>query len=862
MSDVIPSPVALNAGLDLSTAKLLVEPGSMIDCLNYEVVDELGYRRIDGYTRYDGSISLSDVGNIRIYSSVVTTAIGHPVTTNNFWLRAPVSLNIVGWAVSYTSIDATSGTLVYIPLTGSPILEAVVSMPGPLTYTTSGTITEGAMTQAQLVTFESAFRSLVVDPLYSTPVGLHWHRDYLFAVVPLLAVNYRASNDNQVVSYTPYTTITAAGVNGVLLDKIVTQAAGVTDEEQGILIIRPDGLDLGDQTTNLAAWEALNGGGAATLTGAVTVGAGTVLFSALAGDYVLTGPASDYASVWVARRPSNLADGAYSGTAGWYELGDSLTLSVTLSGVQTAFKSLANGNTEAESTYYFESSPGNSVRAVLMDYYVASGAFDTGNAVVRLQIKKPVLDVGTHSLVITTADDMYLETGTTTKLGDVTTTSSFNYLPGIPSLLENSSRYQMLSANFYANDGGDAVYGVNGAGRAFTFGRDGDYFSFIYTQDTASLDKPRHVENHALHLALGFREGSVQLSVVGNPRSFSGLLGASDIGVGDRVTGLMALPGSTLGVFCEQSIWSIVGSTVDAFDTQVIAPKTGCIEYTLVNCGEPVFCNNTGITTLSASANYGDFSSKKLSQKVTAWLLPRLRRGNVQTMNAAGIACALPVREKNQYRLFFNDGQILTLTLRSEVGPAFTFQRYYLEMATITETDKRLIPLASTSQVDWQGKERIFVSHYNAQSTIETTQVFALECGNSFDGDYIPHQFDINWYTPGNPGQFHTLKRVRAHGLSRGVANINVYAVGPQTDFYFLGNEWSTDTVPLNMPRTNPIGIVSDLQPVTNITDLAARGLAIQVRVEGSNTNLALIEPTHVVQVLILFTSPAGAPDL
>jgi hypothetical protein len=858
MSDLQLSVVPLNTGLDLTTAKIMAEPGSMLDCLNYELVDQVGYRRIDGFMPYDGSISIKDIPDVRIMSSAVTTsAMAHPTTMTNFWLYTPVSLYPYAWGVEYNSDSTTTGTLTYIPLVGNPELTPAWSMPGPVLFTTAGDITEGALTQQQLVDFENALIDLT-SPLPGTAVGLHWHRDYLYAVVPLVVAYYAASNDNQEVGFTPYATLTADGtVTGVLLDKIITQAAGASDPEQGYFIIRPA------SAANVAEWEGFNGGGIFAYTGAVSVGAGTVQARVEGENMVLTDTNSDVASLWVAWRPGNVSTGEYTGTPGWQEISDSYTVTVTLSGIQDPFNSLALGNTNAESTYYFESTSGNSVRAVVLDYFVTSGAFDTGDAVVELQITKPILDVGTHSLLITTADDMYLETDTTTKLGDVSAQSTYNYLPGIPSLVENSSRYEFLSANFYATEGLDAVYGVNGAGRAFTFGRTDGYFSYIYTQADATRDKPRHVENHALHLALGFKEGSVQLSVVGDPTNFSGDLGASEIGVGDRVTGLMALPGSTLGVFCEQSIWSIVGSTIDAFDTQVILPKTGCIEYSLVNCGQPVFCNSHGITTLSTSANYGDFLGENLSSKISDWLIPRLRRGVENTINTGGIACAVPVRNKNQYRLFFNNGNILTMTIRNQSGPGFTFQKYYLDVDGDEYNETALmIPIAYTSQIDWQGQERIFASHYNQNSPYQTTDVFALESGNGFNGRYIPHYFVINWYFGQSLGTFTTLQGLRAFGLSRGLASLNLQATGPQTDFYFKGNEFSTTPVPLNLPRTNPIGIVSDLQPVTNRADIAARGLALQVRISGSNTDLDLIEPTHAVQVLNLYSTPTGAFDL
>jgi hypothetical protein len=48
-----PSTFAFSGGLDLSTAQMNVAPGRLISCMNYESVAE-GYRRCDGFERYDG----------------------------------------------------------------------------------------------------------------------------------------------------------------------------------------------------------------------------------------------------------------------------------------------------------------------------------------------------------------------------------------------------------------------------------------------------------------------------------------------------------------------------------------------------------------------------------------------------------------------------------------------------------------------------------------------------------------------------------------------------------------------------------------------------------------------------------------
>lgn len=45
----------LDKGLNLVDPKMFIEPGSLKNCLNYEVVDRIGYKRIDGFSSFDGN---------------------------------------------------------------------------------------------------------------------------------------------------------------------------------------------------------------------------------------------------------------------------------------------------------------------------------------------------------------------------------------------------------------------------------------------------------------------------------------------------------------------------------------------------------------------------------------------------------------------------------------------------------------------------------------------------------------------------------------------------------------------------------------------------------------------------------------
>jgi hypothetical protein len=841
MSDLRVSASPLFAGLDLSNPKLLVEPGSLLDCLNYEVVDYLGYRRIDGFARYDGNVCFVDIPRMRMHriSGIFTS--GSPVTDPN--LNAFIEDddgNHVGFMFAMTN-GAGIGTFLLTWFDGTAShFSGTVNGSWSFSASANAAEPEVYITQAQFIALDTALRGEVVALPY-TPVGLHWAWRNLYAVVPLVMVPYAASDVNQVVAYEIGGTLTTDYIasDTIILDKIVTTPAGVSDEEEGYFLV---------QDVNLLEWSA-DADDTYELTGDVSVGAGSIYHQ----EGTLSGMDSERCTVWRAQRPAAYNVSKAYAPPGWFPLLSSYTMTVTLSGITTEFNALRRGSSEADATYYVDDGV-DTDPIVISDYFIVSGSFAAGDAVIEVQFKSINRD-------ITTAFDLYSDSGAMTKLADVTTRMSLNTLPGFPLLNEVNSRYLFITSNFYATEGYEAIYGVNGVERAFVISQDGN-LSFIYTQLDEELDNPRHVENHQMHLALGFRPGSVQLSVVGQPTNFNGVDGASEFGVGDAVTGLMSLNGTTLGIFCEKSVWSIVGNTVDAFQTQMLVPKSGCLEYTLVNCGQPYYLDSRGLNTLSQSAAYGDFVGLRLSSNISSWLKPRLRSGVVGINNQAGIACAIPVRDKNQYRVFFNDGVILTATLRTDTPtPSFTWQKYYLDQPSLVEFDYKVVPFAWTSEVDLDGKERIFVAHFNLDSPVESNQVFALECGDGFDGNYIPHYITTNWYHKEVPNEFQTLHSMRLHGQSRGLASLKLQVAGAQNDYFYNGGEWSTSTVPINFPRSSD-GILTNLHTTTNKADIAARGLGIQWKLSGSNTNLSLLEPYHVVQVSLMYFTPSGAFDL
>lgn len=288
----------------------------------------------------------------------------------------------------------------------------------------------------------------------------------------------------------------------------------------------------------------------------------------------------------------------------------------------------------------------------------------------------------------------------------------YNGLPTQQQVRDNRSRYQFITANFYGDKDLNSIYGANGHGRGFAY--NGDWFYKIYTQPSAEKDKPRHVAYHHWHLALGYNEGRVDISVVGEPYNFDGALGASSWTIGDQVVGLLPLSGTILGVFGAKSVWGISGTTVDNFATQTISPNIGATEYTITDMGMPVYANAYGVYTLSQTQEYGDYLGTPMSQDISPWLRPRLVRKYTTDRE---VEVAWPVRSKNQYRLAFSDGYVVSMTLNGQSVPTFSKQKYFLPPTGEIEVtniynQKSIVPAAVSSQLDVTGEERIHIAPY------------------------------------------------------------------------------------------------------------------------------------------------------
>lgn len=469
-----------------------------------------------------------------------------------------------------------------------------------------------------------------------------------------------------------------------------------------------------------------------------------------------------------------------------------------------------------------------------------------------------------------------------------TVSSDMTYagLPSKASIDAVSSRYEIIDANFYGAAEWSAMYGCSGAGRAWAF--DGTYFRYIYTGIASSVDTPRHVAFHNFHLLLGYSTGAILSSVAGSPENFSGVDGAGEFDTGDPVVGILRLSGTSLGLFCKKSIHALNGTDNTNFSLSMLSPYDGAIEYTVLDCGRPVWTSCKGICTLNQSGTVSNFSDSRLSYAVMPWLLPRVtntptyvpQSGSVTTADNAppgGVLFAIPSRYKNQYRLAFSDGYWLTLTFNTLTNnPEFTIQRYYTKRGIVFQ--KNWTPLAATSFIDATGKDRAVMSidYYRNIVPGETSSanqdymyVWELDRGWGFNSN-TPVQAWIttthNFFD--NPFQIMTVRNIRLHGQSLGLASVNMAISSDYSsdDFSYgdIHGESRTNSPlqDISLPRDggkNPFGErAGSYVAETNIASAGKTGRSFSIQL---STDPSSIEPPCVLQQL-MFQLSSGKADI
>lgn len=232
--------------------------------------------------------------------------------------------------------------------------------------------------------------------------------------------------------------------------------------------------------------------------------------------------------------------------------------------------------------------------------------------------------------------------------------TAIRFLPG--------GTFEFDPGNFAGQLATSRIYGADGVNRAFEF--DGTLVVPIATG--AAIDTPSHVKvhQHALVLSIG---SSLMLSGPGTPYKFNSTDGGAEIAVGDTITGLLVLPGvqgsGALAIDARNSTSILYGTAASGsapWDLKAFNTGVGGLPYTQQVIGDGYKLDDSGVTTLAAAQEYGNFLTGTLTFAQQTFLASK--RGLA--------ACSSVQRTKNQYRVFFTDGTALYVTLVNAGGRA------------------------------------------------------------------------------------------------------------------------------------------------------------------------------------------------
>lgn len=293
-----------------------------------------------------------------------------------------------------------------------------------------------------------------------------------------------------------------------------------------------------------------------------------------------------------------------------------------------------------------------------------------------------------------------------------------------------SGSFEFTNYNFTGSSSNWRMYGCDGVNPAFEF--DGTVLCFIRTGMTD--DKPSHVAAHKNYLFLSFK-GSLQNSGIGDPYAWSLALGATEIGAGDDITALLPQPGdastSAMTVFCKTSTKTIYGNSASDWKLMTASPTTGGIARSAQFIGAAYVLAERGIQQIGTTINFGDFQFASITGVVQP-LINQLK---------GKATCSTVYKERNQYRIFFNDGSALAVTMAGANPVGIMYVKYPIVARCYTTANKA------------DGKE---YSYFGS----DDGYVYRDNVGTSFDGAAIEAWLRMPFSHMGAPLYTKTFRRV------------------------------------------------------------------------------------------------------
>jgi hypothetical protein len=284
--------------------------------------------------------------------------------------------------------------------------------------------------------------------------------------------------------------------------------------------------------------------------------------------------------------------------------------------------------------------------------------------------------------------------------------------PAVAITLLPGGRYETLNHNFFGSTDTLRMYGCDGKNRGFEF--DGTTFVPIVTGMT--VDTPLHVFVHKKQLMFSFR-ASNQNSGIGLPYQWTAVTGASEIALGDDITGHALQSGDAAIIFSRNGTNQLLGSSVDDFILKPLSPKEGAINYSVQTLSYSYYFDDAGVRQIYPSQDFGNFNNQTVTQGVQP-VIDALR---------SKVVASSVYRMRGQYRVYGSDGSGLIIGVKATIS---AFGARFQQVIGITTFQYPVNVTCACSGEDDTGKDVVFFGD-------DQGYVYQGDRGSSFDGTDI-----------------------------------------------------------------------------------------------------------------------------
>lgn len=355
------------------------------------------------------------------------------------------------------------------------------------------------------------------------------------------------------------------------------------------------------------------------------------------------------------------------------------------------------------------------VTAIIRRVVLTSGTWSGGNAAGYLVISN--ITGGSYTAGVATS-----ATGSATLAG----AEVANALPA-------GGRYSFVNHNFYGGAKSERMYAANGVGRAFEW--DGTYFTPIKTGLADALDKPSRITEFANHLFLGYANGEIQFSGIGEPTSFLTSAGAGSFTFGSEVTDMTETASTALVIFGRRRISYLSGTDAETFVLTTLSDEAGAIAWTAQVMDSPMYQDDAGIRRMSSTQAFGNWRLGTITEAIGPLFDGKRASG-------ATPVASLRAKAKDQYRVFLSDKSGVIVYLGRKPQECMSFEYPFQVACTCSGA---LDSLA--------GEEQLFAGS-------DDGWVYQLDVGTSYDGAEVQAYILFPFNAVGSPMQKKRFHRV------------------------------------------------------------------------------------------------------